>query len=116
MLFFSKSISFSCSSSCTTTTKVSTSEESYCFPCSACRNYLAKVHRFVSMRHPHHQNLKLSCVSLKLEGNSSISDDFVREEEEKSASGMKKKKTTTTVSLDCINGWNTSYKEVSLVV
>ena len=105
----------SCSSSCcTTTTKVSTSEESYCFPCSACRNYLSKVHKFVSMRHPHHQNLKLSCVSLKLEGNNNSCD--LGKEEEKSSSSKKKKSTTTTVSLDCINGWNTSYKEVSLVV
>lgn len=92
--------------------------ETCCFPCTACRNYLSKVHRFVSMRHSH-QKLKLSCISLKLEidedeksevNENNNNNSSIKNNQRKTSTSVKK---TKTVSLDCVNGWDTSYKELS---
>ena len=76
-----------------------------CFPCFACRNYLSKVHQFVSKRHSH-QVLKLSCVSLK----------FVESDKTEKEAQENKSEKRSTISVDCISGWNTSFKQEVVVV
>ena len=73
-----------------------------CFPCTACRNYLYKVRTdFVSKRHKN-QILKLSCISLKLEDM-----DAVVNNSKNNSLGTTKQ----VVSLECMEGWNTSFRE-----
>jgi hypothetical protein len=75
-----------------------------CFPCFACRNYLSKVRGFVSKRRPH-QVLKLSCISLSVvDGNENVKNNNRTEKDEKLSAA-------TVISVDCIPGWRTSFRE-----